>query len=52
MPERYDAASPIERLPLGVPLLLTHGALDEDVPVEISREFAAARGGGRRLRAA
>ena len=39
MPERYEAATP--RAARGVPLLLVHGALDEDVPLEISREFAA-----------
>ncbi len=33
-------ASPIERLPLGVPALLTHGGLDDTVPVEISETFA------------
>jgi acetyl esterase/lipase len=38
VPERYEAASP---RPPGVPLLLVHGALDEDVPVEISRDFGA-----------
>ena len=37
-------ASPIERLPLGVPALLTHGGLDDIVPVEISRRFADASG--------
>jgi len=37
-------ASPIERLPLGVPALLTHGGLDDIVPVEISQRFAAASG--------
>jgi len=37
-------ASPIERLPLGVPTLLTHGALDDTVPLEISERFAAASG--------
>jgi acetyl esterase/lipase len=42
VPERYRAASP--RPPAGTPLLLVHGALDEDVPVSISREFAADRG--------
>jgi acetyl esterase/lipase len=36
---RYAAANP---RPPDVPLLLVHGALDEDVPVEISRDF----GGG------
>jgi acetyl esterase/lipase len=41
VPERYEAASP--RPPASMPLLLVHGALDEDVPVSISREFAASR---------
>jgi pimeloyl-ACP methyl ester carboxylesterase len=39
-----SVASPIERLPMGVPTLLTHGSLDEDVPVEISERFAVASG--------
>jgi acetyl esterase/lipase len=39
VPERYAAATP--RPPAGMPLLLVHGALDEDVPVEISRGFGA-----------
>jgi acetyl esterase/lipase len=39
-----DVASPIERLPLGVPALLTHGGRDEIVPVEISERFARASG--------
>jgi acetyl esterase/lipase len=39
VPERYEAAQP---RPPDAPLLLVHGALDEDVPVEISRAF----GGG------
>ena len=33
--EPTSVASPIERLPLGVPTLLTHGGLDDIVPVEI-----------------
>jgi len=37
-------ASPIERLPLGVPALLTHGGRDDNVPVEISERFARASG--------
>ena len=38
VPERYAAATP---RPPGVPLLLVHGTLDEDVPLEISRDFGA-----------
>ena len=40
----WSVASPIERLPLGVPALLTHGGLDDIVPVEISTRFAEASG--------
>ncbi|HET8755983.1 MAG TPA: prolyl oligopeptidase family serine peptidase [Solirubrobacteraceae bacterium] len=39
VPERYAAATP--RPPAGMPLLLVHGVLDEDVPVELSRDFGA-----------
>jgi acetyl esterase/lipase len=39
VPERYAAATP--RPPAGMPLLLVHGELDEDVPVEISCAFGA-----------
>ena len=39
-----SVASPIERLPMGVPTLLTHGALDDVVPLEISERFARASG--------
>ena len=46
VPERYAQASPRRRLPIGVPLLLVHGERDDDVPVHISREFAAAAGDG------
>jgi acetyl esterase/lipase len=47
--ERCALASPIERLPLSAPALLTHGALDDVVPVEISERFAAAAGDGVKL---
>jgi acetyl esterase/lipase len=40
--DRYSLANPIRRLPLGVPILLVHGDADETVPVERSRELAAA----------
>jgi acetyl esterase/lipase len=42
--ENAKLASPIERLPLGVPALLTHGGRDDIVPLEISQRFAAAAG--------
>jgi dipeptidyl aminopeptidase/acylaminoacyl peptidase len=42
VPHRYEQASPARRLPIGVPLLVVHGARDDDVPVHVSREFASA----------
>jgi acetyl esterase/lipase len=42
--EMARLASPIERLPLGVPALLTHGGRDDIVPLEISQRFAEASG--------
>lgn len=45
--ERYRLASPIERLPLGVPQLLIHGVRDRHVPADMSERYAeAARGAG------
>jgi acetyl esterase/lipase len=46
-PGRYDLASPLERLPLGLPQLLVHGDADEVVPIGLSRSYAdrAAYGG-------
>jgi acetyl esterase/lipase len=41
LPARYDTASPIERLPIGIPQLLVHGDADDSVPVELSRRYAA-----------
>ena len=40
VPERYATASPVERLPLGVPSRLVQGARDPIVPVEQARRFA------------
>jgi len=40
-PERYAAASPAARLPLGVPILLVHGGRDAIVPPVMSERFAA-----------
>jgi acetyl esterase/lipase len=42
VPERYDAVDPIRRVPLAMPVLLVHGADDGTVPVQRSREYAAA----------
>lgn len=39
--ERYALASPVERLPLGVPVRLVHGAGDPIVPVAGARAFEA-----------
>jgi acetyl esterase/lipase len=40
LPLRYDLASPVERLPLGVPQLLVHGDADDAVPIELARRYA------------
>ncbi len=39
---RYALASPAERVPLGVPVLITHGGRDDIVPPSVSASFAAA----------
>lgn len=39
VPERYQSASPAERLPLGVLQFLIHGNLDVHVPVGISEQY-------------
>jgi acetyl esterase/lipase len=40
--ERYQQTSPIELLPLKVPMRLIHGAKDRIVPLELGKEFEAA----------
>jgi acetyl esterase/lipase len=40
VPERYEFASPIEQLPLGIPQKLFHGTADTSVPYEISQRYA------------
>ncbi len=42
VPDRYLSADPMANLPTGVPTVVVHGALDLQVPVEISRDFVAA----------
>jgi pimeloyl-ACP methyl ester carboxylesterase len=41
VPDRYRAVSPIERLPIGVPMRLVHGELDSIVPIAMTTNFAA-----------
>ncbi len=41
-PGLYAESSPLHRIPLGVPQLLVHGDRDQRVPVEHSRDYAAA----------
>ncbi|MEJ7702998.1 MAG: prolyl oligopeptidase family serine peptidase [Geodermatophilaceae bacterium] len=42
VPDRYEQASPIERLPLGVPTLCVHASQDANVPISQSENFVAA----------
>jgi acetyl esterase/lipase len=42
LPERYEVADPMRRVPLAVPVLLVHGVLDETVSVGLSRSYAGA----------
>jgi acetyl esterase/lipase len=41
-PQRYRDASPIERLPAGIPQCLIHGEADDVVPIEISERYETA----------
>lgn len=42
VPDRYADASPVRRLPLGVPQLVVHGPDDEHVPFELALSYTAA----------
>jgi acetyl esterase/lipase len=42
LPDRYAVANPLANVPLGMPVLLVHGVLDETVSVTLSRAYAAA----------
>ncbi|WP_233159759.1 S9 family peptidase [Pseudonocardia sp. MH-G8] len=44
LPDRYALASPIARLPLGVPVVCVHGTADANVPIRQSERFVAAAG--------
>jgi len=39
VPQAYEEASPIEHLPLGIPVLCVHGTADDIVPIGQSRSF-------------
>jgi acetyl esterase/lipase len=43
-PDRYRVADPIGLLPLGIPQVLVHGALDDAVPLSQSRAYVRAAG--------
>jgi acetyl esterase/lipase len=40
VPDRYAAVSPMDRLPIGAPVRIVHGAADAIVPLAQSRTFA------------
>lgn len=42
VPERYAITDPARLLPLGLPQALVHGQRDDDVPIALSRSYAAA----------
>jgi acetyl esterase/lipase len=44
VPDRYALASPIARLPIGVPVVCVHGTADVNVPIRQSERFVAAAG--------
>ncbi|MBA3249265.1 MAG: alpha/beta hydrolase [Geodermatophilaceae bacterium] len=41
-PERYTVASPVQRVPLGVPVVCVHGRADTNVPLSQSRSYVEA----------
>lgn len=49
VPERYTLASPVARLPIGVPVVCVHGTADEPVPIRQSERFVAAAGSAAEL---
>jgi pimeloyl-ACP methyl ester carboxylesterase len=46
VPDRYSLASPVARLPLGLPVVCVHGTEDVNVPIRQSERFVAAAGDG------
>jgi acetyl esterase/lipase len=49
VPDRYALASPMERLPIGVPVVCVHGTADANVPIRQSERFVAAARGAAEL---
>lgn len=49
VPDRYALASPVARLPFGVPVVCVHGTDDTNVPIRQSERFVAAAGGAAEL---
>jgi acetyl esterase/lipase len=45
VPERYALASPVARIPIGVPVVCVHGTADANVPIRQSERFVTAGGG-------
>lgn len=41
-PQRYRAASPMHRVPIGVPVAVLHGDADVQVPVSVARRYVEA----------
>jgi acetyl esterase/lipase len=41
VPDRYAVGDPIALVPLGIPVLLVHGVIDEIVSIQLSRHYAA-----------
>jgi acetyl esterase/lipase len=48
-PQRYALASPVARLPIGVPVVCVHGDADDRVPIRQSERFVAAAGAAAEL---
>ncbi len=44
VPDRYALASPVARVPIGVPVVCVHGDEDRNVPLRQSERFVAASG--------
>ncbi|WP_327156080.1 alpha/beta hydrolase family protein [Streptomyces tubercidicus] len=50
LPERLAAADPVRHPPSGIPVTILHGTEDPEVPVDLSRRYAARHPGSTELR--